>query len=208
MKKILNTNIKIFNFGLPRTGTTSFHTFMEKNGFNSLHSNDASIEYIYPDEYNKFKNNKNSAICKIINKYQVFSDLPWYSLYDDIFKIYHSDQSCYFVATTRNVEKWCKSIKKLRHWIPDKNTNSYKYHDNIYNGLLTSLYNDNDPLFDEKLKIFFNEHYENLIKIANFYKRDILFLDLEDTESIKKKLSNIFGCIPYDYPKKNINQYE
>mgnify|MGYP003325862154 CR=1 FL=1 len=55
--------IKIFNFGLPRTGTTSFHLYMKNNAFKSVHTNDGFINKCFPKDYFDFLND---TISKII----------------------------------------------------------------------------------------------------------------------------------------------
>lgn len=73
--------IKFFNFGLPRTGTTSFHLYMKNNAFECVDTNDGFINKCFPKDYFDFLNDKNlqnNSISCHINKYQVFSDLVHY----------------------------------------------------------------------------------------------------------------------------------
>ena len=51
-RQIYYGKAKIFNFGLPRTGTTSFFKFMIGQGFDCRHTNHGFIDFIVqPSEY-------------------------------------------------------------------------------------------------------------------------------------------------------------
>lgn len=188
--------IKIFNFGLPRTGTTSFHIFMEKNGFNSMHTNDGYINKCFPKDYFDFlidKNISNNLIDSYIKKYQVFSDLPWYSLKlrQKILNKYKNDPNVYFVYTTRSKEKWINSIKKI---IPHIKTKSDKlFHKMEYNSILHKNVKNSD------LDKFYDEFHLELKENKNIYE-----LSLEDVESIKSTLNKLFNTdINMQYPEVN-----
>ena len=70
-----NKNLKIFNFGLPRTGTTSVHNFLSQLGYKSVHTNDGFINKCFPKDYFNFTNDnlENNIINQFINNYEVFS---------------------------------------------------------------------------------------------------------------------------------------
>jgi hypothetical protein len=178
-------NKKIFNFGLPRSGTTSFHNFMLTNGFNSIHTNDGFIDKVYPNDYNNFINDidlENNIIAKFINNYNVFSDLPWYSikLRDKIIDKYKNDKNVIFVATIRDKKEWIKSIKKIIPCI--KSEAEKNFHDMEYNGILTNNCID----IDEKL----DKYYENFYSSIDQY---VIKLWLNDTDDIKKNISELIN---------------
>jgi hypothetical protein len=80
---------------------------MLSNSFNSVHTNDGFINNCFPKDYYNFLNDEdlstNSISCHI-NKYDVFSDLPWYSvkLRNKIIQKYKDDPNVYFVYTIRD----------------------------------------------------------------------------------------------------------
>ena len=112
-------SVKIFNFGLPRSGTTSFHLFMKENGYKTVHTNDGFINKCFPTDYFEFIQDSNNLDNNLIEKYisdnEVFSDLPWYSykLRKKIIEKYKNNPNVYFVATTRKKEDWIRSIKTI-----------------------------------------------------------------------------------------------
>lgn len=101
---------KLFNLGLPRTGTTSFSGAASIAGFRSLHSNRGEIEFLFPD-IPLFETGRPSRFDLVIDRYDVFSDLPWYAMAKTLARAFPSAS---FVATTRCPEKWCQSILKIR----------------------------------------------------------------------------------------------
>ena len=186
-------NMKIFNFGLPKTGTFSFHRFLFNNGIRSIHTNDGFIEHIYPDDYYKFKNNERSILDYIIDKNDAFGDLPWYSLSEEIIKKYR-EKSLFFV-TTREARLWAKSIVKIHcHMFTSQEISSY--HSEVFCGLITK----NSIASDKKLINFFNEYNEKIIEFSKKHNVEVQFLKLDDIEGIKKILKSKINIINETYP--------
>lgn len=187
--------MKIFNFGLPRTGTTSFHLYMLSNSFNSVHTNDGFINNCFPKDYYNFLNDEdlstNSISCHI-NKYDVFSDLPWYSvkLRNKIIQKYKDDLNVYFVYTIRDKKSWIKSIRKI---IPYINSPAEKqFHEMEYNGVLSEIN-------DDQLGIFYDKFYSELKADKNIHE-----LSLDNIENLKNTLNKLFNTnINMEYPKVN-----
>tara|TARA_B100001093_G_C26722745_1_gene968580 strand:+ start:427 stop:1014 length:588 start_codon:yes stop_codon:yes gene_type:complete len=192
--------IKIFNFGLPRTGTTSFHLYMKNNAFNSVHTNHGFINKCFPKDYFDFLNDENlqnNSISLHINKYQVFSDLPWYSfkLRKKIIDKYKNDPNVYFIYTTRNKQTWIKSIKKIIPYIKSKSEK--EFHKMEYNGILSNKHNDAD--INISLDKFYDTFHAELKANENIYE-----LSLDDIDSLKSTLHNLFDTdINMTYPKVN-----
>ncbi len=192
-------SVKIFNFGLPRTGTTSFHLFMKENGYKTVHTNDGFINKCFPKDYFEFIQDSNNLDNNLIKKYisdnEVFSDLPWYSykLRKKIIEKYKNNPNVYFVATTRKKEDWIRSIKTI---IPHIKSESEKqFHEMEYNGILK------EGVTDDKLSVFFDEFHSNMDK-------NIILLSLENTKSIKKNLSKITKInLDIEYPISNKSDY-
>lgn len=189
---------KIFNFGLPRTGTTSFHNFMLICGFNSVHTNDGFINIIYPHDYNNYINDidmENNNIQKYINEYEVFSDLPWYSikLRNKIIEKYSNDDNVIFVCTIRNKNEWINSIKKIIPCIISKAEK--EFHNMEYDNSLIFFSHNIDKKLEEYYDKFYSSMDERVIKLW-----------LNDTNEIKMKLSKILDdekILDYDYPYVN-----
>jgi hypothetical protein len=172
---------KIFNFGLPRTGTTSFHNFMQNNGYKSVHTNDGFINEVFPEHYFDYISDKNlekNIIERFIDSYDVFSDLPWYSikLRDKIIEKYKNDPNVIFVATIRDKTKWIESIKKIIPCI--KSDSEIKFHDYEYNQILKK------NVTDIELSNYYDDFYASLDNC-------VVKLSLEDTDEIKFILSEI-----------------
>lgn len=184
--------MKIFNFGLPRTGTTSFHRYMLSNSFNSVHTNNGFINICFPDDYYNFLNDidlSNNYISCHINKYDVFSDLPWYSvkLRNKIIQKYKDDPNVYFVYTIRDKKSWIKSIRKI---IPHINQSASKqFHEMEYNGNLSELN-------DDQLDIFYDKFYSELKADSNIHE-----LSLDNIDVLKNTLNKLFNTnINMEYP--------
>lgn len=190
--------MKIFNLGLPRTGTTSFHNFLLKNKIKSIHTNDGLIKYIYPAEYYKFKNNEPSFLDYFIENNDAFSDLPWYSLSDELLNRYK--KNALFFATTRDAASWVKSIKKIKKHMFEYEQIS-NYHFEAFNGIITK----NSTGADELLLEFFKNHNNKLIQLSKSQKIEIEFLDLNDTKNIVRTLKNKINIINEEYPKTHTN---
>lgn len=197
--------LKIFNFGLPRTGTTSFHQFMQKIGLKSIHTNDGYINRVFPHDYNQFiladntdDLSQNQIQQSILNN-QVFSDLPWYSIFlqKKLMEKYSDDPNIVFVCTIRQKEKWIQSIKKIIPCIITKAERDF--HQMEYHGILTSHLTETE--LNNRLSDYYDSFYEHIKK----YKQ-ILLLPLENTEEIKSILFSLLNnpmILNIKYPHLN-----
>lgn len=186
--------MKIFNFGLPRTGTTSLHNFLLSNNIDSIHTNNGLIETIYPIEYNNFLQDKpNNLLSKLINQHTAFGDLPWYSLYEKIISDSYGDKDIYFLATYRDPNDWYESMKKIRQYMFYPN-NTKLYHKYIYGDLIQTMKK-------KDLITFFHNHYNSLIETTQKYGKKLFILDLKDIQNIVDTLSKIITIHNYYYPK-------
>ena len=100
---------KIFIIGFNKTGTTSLHTFFEKNNIRSIHYDQGRIA-------RKIKKNllSNEPLLKDYDDYQVFSDMEDYKklnyAHKDYFKeLYSQYPDSRFILNTRNIDNWIKS---------------------------------------------------------------------------------------------------
>lgn len=150
----------IFNFGLPRTGTTSFHMYMQKQGYQSAHTNDGFIEKCFPEQYNNFINGiklEENIIMQYIHKYDVLSDLPWYStqLRNKIIEMYKNDPNAIFVCTTREHNAWINSIKILKKYIGS--TTEQNFHDFEFNSIFRK-----EPIDEDALSKYYMNFHVNM----------------------------------------------
>ena len=119
---------KLFNVGLPRTGTTSLASCLSELGLRSMHANQGEIETIYPEAYEGFRSGTNTtAVDALVDANDSFGDLPWFSLAPSLMRKYAPsgaaprtdgeyslpkvDASAIFVATKRPVDDWVPSFR-------------------------------------------------------------------------------------------------
>lgn len=206
--------MKIFNFGLPKTGTTSFHYFLLKNGVESLHANRGQINFLYPTEYNNYIEGEYSILDKYIEKFEAFSDLPWFSLADTVME--RQKENSVFFATYRKPNLWAKSFydMKIDNWYGNgsplrselrrtkyckttKNKNVVKYFDEV-------LQFKEYSFSDEQLITFFNNHYEKLQGLADKHGCKIQILDCSrNTKNIVEQLEKVITIKDSKYPHMN-----
>ncbi len=189
--------MKIFNFGLPRTGTTSLHTFFVNNEIKSLHSNDGEINQLYPKEYKKYISGKQSLLDLYISEYEAFGDLPWYSLAETILSQDNPDY--YYVATYRKEEDWPSSFRSVTYWFKETRTTEM-YHRYVFGKLIDNLQDEN------RLIDYYKWFYENLKQLADKYNKQIRILDMDNTSEIVEQLGEVITIKDRNYPHKNIRK--
>jgi len=191
------SNLKIFNFGLPRTGTTSFHNFILSNNIRSLHSNKDEIDRIFPIEYSNYIEDKPSLIDNYIESYSCFNDCPWYSLSEKIISKYYQNKNIYFVATIRDHKDWIISFTKIQKWLM-KSPNNILYHTYIYGDIVKDIRLNQNKLID-----FYHKFYMQLDILQNKYNVKITRLDLSDTTKIVQIIQQIIPIFNTEYPHDN-----
>ena len=191
IKKKLDT--PVVNIGLQKSGTTSFHTYMQWIGYKSIHC--------YPHLLSK---GKWSSDCKesdllgleninftVFKEFEVFSDTPFCNkeVYERIAETF---DKVHFVYTFRSQENWVRSV--LKHISQPYYTKQLQFRINNYKnfnenedflftcnelGLIEFLYKK--PLRkinEEFLKSFYDTHLAEVKKFSN----DIIpvkFLNIE-----------------------------
>src|SRR3989338_7337559 len=88
---------KIFNIGLPKTGTSSLYEALKILGFRTMHNHRDFREASFKGEY-KYQNDDWRALCNLSEHY-----------YPQLDKAYPGSK---FVLTVREVNAWLKSIEK------------------------------------------------------------------------------------------------
>ena len=108
---------KIFCLSLHKTGTTSFHHFMEANGIASIHGAKLLNGVNYRPLIKAAKDDidrVSEVLEPFFERYEAFSDTPYNIMYPQMIKKY---PSAHFILITRNLESWWRSI--YGHWILD-----------------------------------------------------------------------------------------
>lgn len=190
--------VKIFNLGLPRTGTTSFHEFMKANDLKSCHTNDGFIHKCFPKDFFDFIEGKykNNSIYKYIEDYDVFSDLPWYSrfLRNSLLNLKLPDTKIFFVATIRDVNSWVESIKTIK--VPIQREKTELFHTLEFGDVfLKNTFNN------EQLKHIYLNFYNDL-------PDTVIRLPLDDSDHIIELINKIVIIKNKNYPHYNKNRKE
>jgi len=105
---------KIFCLSLHKTGTTSFHHFMEASGVASIHGAKwlNGVNYRPLLEVAKDVRERIAEVLEpFLEHYEAFSDTPYNATYPQLAKKY---PNAFFVLVTRDLESWWNSIQK--HW--------------------------------------------------------------------------------------------
>ncbi|CAG9463192.1 unnamed protein product [Pedinophyceae sp. YPF-701] len=124
--------VKLFNFGIHKTGTTTFNGFFRRMGFRARHLDwipkDANILDVMTDlaafsAHNGAVTDDNILMSAILRN-QVFSDSPFNALFREITALY-KDSACY-VMTTREEAPWLASLRRqLGNWAVDASPSSF-----------------------------------------------------------------------------------
>ena len=104
MYDINNKNSKIFNISLHRSGTGSFHSFMESGGIDSLHYPKAG----WDSRHSKFSDIASDFI-KDFSEYKAFCDIPVPSIYNELDKQFPDSK---YILLIRDVDCWIKSTRR------------------------------------------------------------------------------------------------
>jgi len=104
----------IFNVGLPRTGTTSFHYAVASMNLSSQHVAFNRSRYDLEQDnlkanLQKFRSSGQGPFRWLFDAFDAFSDTPVYGLIPAIKKFY---PDAAIVATHRSRESWLKSMSK------------------------------------------------------------------------------------------------
>ncbi len=196
---------KLFNLGLPRTGTTSLHECVQQLGLRSLHANhNNTIETLYPAAYEAFASGQDSPkISALLAENDAFGDLPWFGLHSALLSNYGKNASspAVFVATTRNLTQWLPSFRwHVMRWVWPK-TGGQGYFRSVFGDDIftddaqqrakSAETSDLDLLLSRR----FHAHYAALHREAKKagVELHILDLDARDAHTIDEKLVALLG---------------
>ena len=149
---------KVFIIGFHKTGTSSMGKALQILGYTVCGSIKEAKDYPKKDKPYEYIFNK---AIPLLQKYDAFQDTPWFLFYRELYQMFPDD---YFILTTRENDKWIKSVQK--HFGNSK----FMYHDLIYS-TNESLNNET-----EYLKTYQNHNHECTLFFegkSNFLKIDI-----------------------------------
>jgi hypothetical protein len=187
---------KIVILGLGKSGTMSASSFFQNMGFKCIHWVGSDIDI------NNFIGMSKKEILEFSSyleeKYEVFSDYPYCMSYEYFDKKY---KDTYFILITRNIEDWCKSIRKhdgLSKFNPLRIA-CWSQYLNVENKGIIDL-SDND------LKHIYSSHTKDVFEYFKDSK-NFIHIDLND-ENKKDKILNFLNIkLNTNFPKINITDY-
>lgn len=171
-------NNKIFNLGLGRTGTKSFHSLMLDLNFTSIHEpNDGIISWMFGESkggifFNDSKKNVDSFSGGITHRYR------------DIYEIYPDAK---YVLTTRSAESWLESRLRLHSKEQSSGRDNPRWAhvcDDPLFGRLIKFGSVVDGIQRRLLIQKFNEIHK---EIRNFFKDKENFIEMNFIDSDKEK---------------------
>jgi len=167
---------KIFQLGLSRTGTSSFHSAVKILGFTSNH---------YPTKK-----------CLLNFKYDVLSDIPVLIYLDTIVEKFPKAK---YIVTVRDFESWLTSVN---HYIKSKSIK--KQRGNRY--ILTvrkKIYGKVSPT-EKDYKKAYEEQYKRIFKTIKKKKLDHIVMDICNGEGWEKLCPFLNKEIPdVPFPRRN-----
>ena len=168
--------MKIFGLGLSRTGTTTLNRVLNDLGFNTIH---------YPSSRKVlFSTNNDGA-----------NDIPVINYFEELDQKFPNSK---FILTTRNKEKWLKSIVHYLGRKKDWKMSNWTIENR------TKVYGSPFPDYEQCSKVYDN-HEE---KIRNYFKerpQDFLVLDICGGDNPKKlyEFLNVDHEPPESFPNEN-----
>lgn len=196
------TGPKIFNLGLPRTGTSSLNACLVELGLRGLHSNHGQIEGWFPEPYDALVAGQDSgALGQALSANDAFGDLPWFTLAETLMRRY-ANESAVFVATRRPLAEWLPSFRHhVMRWVtPDPGSKSYAYFQRALGGdVITPTSHDDAMLadtadLDAKLEARFERHYADLERAAAAHRVELHVLELGQAATIPARLRALAGA--------------
>jgi hypothetical protein len=173
---------KFINISPHRSGTQSFTKFCTDHGLSAVHWMGDDIDIIAKDVLDSRVVWDN--IKHILNEYDVFSDLPWPSVYPHVFAEYEDSE---FILVKRIPDNWLKSIR-----IHTKDR-SLSYQEKIFYNNICGYYSETlDEYSNELLVDSYNKFVANSIDLL---KSKLHVFDLED-EQLPNKVADLLGFVP------------
>jgi hypothetical protein len=128
------TKKKIFCIGFHKTGTTSISEALEFLGYKTIHGDPRKADHVGDEGRTLLENHilKGDYNLPTFDLYDAFTDNPYFSIWDEIIKIYPDAK---YILTVRDDEKWIKScvnyyqgrrVRPMREWMFGENSDLSK----------------------------------------------------------------------------------
>lgn len=203
------TGPKVFNFGLPRTGTTAFAACMSELGLRSVHANmDDSIEQWFPGPFDALASSRPSVLDTVLDSNDAFGDLPFFSpeLVQPLLSRFSNGSIV--VATTRPRDDWIQSFRTNVVSLVARSgfasdavcrSNCFAYFQHAFG---KDVFNDEShttcckgdySALEARLGQIFDDHYSTLQQAAARNGATLHVLDLADAESLPATISELLG---------------
>ena len=174
---------KIFNIGLPRTGTMSFTNVLKQYGFRSCHP--FAEKTWTMKEVRSFIENPHSKSARRIKRQfslcDAFSDTPIFGMMEQLLTYFPDAR---FIVTTREIDTWADSCKRLMSYNcrrASKNYIDYRMH---YYGT---------KCWDETK--WRNAYHSHHARISELFPNRILYIPIEMPNQEKLSfLLRYLGC--------------
>jgi hypothetical protein len=180
---------KIFCVSFHKTGTTSFHDYLETYGIASCHGAKKLDNRDYRPDLESAKRDLEgvaNVLAPFLDRYQALSDTPYNVLYRQLARKY---PSAYYVLITRNLDSWWNSLQE--HWSLQVlghrlTTLEYiQYHPYISNCDKVFTRKDRDELI--------SAHHSHIEQVkAHLVNNRFIAVELEDQDK-SRKLAEFLG---------------
>mmetsp|Transcript_31534 Transcript_31534/g.52983 ORF Transcript_31534/g.52983 Transcript_31534/m.52983 type:complete len:291 (+) Transcript_31534:245-1117(+) len=171
---------KVFNFGLPRTGTLSLTDVTKQIGFaNNCHQ---ITDWQWKDvqEFN-LDVERGDSIVDAVEKCDAMSDIPTYGMWRSLAKAYPTAR---LILTTRGVEEWLSSTQKLLNfWAPRLRADYGDFH---------AWYFGNGTWEREPYRANFRKHHQEILEALGD-RVLVLASEMSDEEKVSSFLQ-FMGC--------------
>ena len=125
---------KIFCIGFHKTATTSIYEALKFLGYKTLHGDPRNADHVGDEGRTLLENHilKGDYNLPTFDLYDAFTDNPYFSIWNEIVKIYPDAK---YILTVRDDEKWIKScvnfyrgrrVRPMREWMFGENSDPSK----------------------------------------------------------------------------------
>ncbi len=167
---------KVFGIGFHKTGTTTLESVLTNLGYKVCGPKRELLDSI--------KSNDLKHIFQLVEKYDAFEDVPWPLIFTELDRKYPNSK---FILTTRDSDKWIKSI--VKHFGSSKTK------------MREFIYGVGDPRGNEEIYIErYINHNESVKAYFKDRPNDLLIIDW----SKENDLSRIYDFLNIELPPNRV----
>ena len=171
--KVSKNQIKIFEHGVPKTGTTSLGYALK-----TLFNNHISFKHDLYLEYEKNGYKITDNLFNILNKFDTFDDGPWHNI--DIEILFNLFPKSKFIFLERELEEWLISIEKHHSPVYD---HSERFNDNKES--FNKHYLNYDWITNRECQRtcwtnIYNSKFESFKKYSEMYPDQFLIMNIKN----------------------------